>query len=316
MQLGSCCVTKRGRIPIAVVVKTPDRKCRFNDAASEESPHNLGATAHANTYQSDQSLSPIRILLAGRGATSHHLRQGAKGLASPELARGEGSTGRHHPRPEAGCAGRRIAISWHRKAQLHLESERDYPFQLSTANSISQLHRYNHLQQHKRQYQRPGISPRVPVVTAASGAPSTNPAIPFLSKHFQLPSHDQARHRRHHHHHSLRKTMLALATLSRRLTFFRSLLPQTRFLSTSRTLQSSPFLRSSSILRAQFPSPSAISSMLSSRVNPVRGMKTRSSVKRLCDGCKVRFTPPTMFYWFSGVPKGKYMYVLMLTHHL
>lgn len=186
---------------------------------------------------------------------------------------------------------------------------------MSTANSISQLHRYNRLQQHKRQYQRPGKSPRVPVVTTASGAPSTNPAIPFLPEHFQRPSHDQARHHRHHHH-SLRNTMLALATLSRRLTFCRSLLPQTRFLSTSRTLQSSPFLRNSSILRAQFPSPSAISSMLSSRVNQVRGMKTRSSVKRLCDGCKVRFFP--LYEGFIGSPgsRKENICLLMLIHHL
>lgn len=39
----------------------------------------IWGTAHANTYQSNQSLSRIRTLLAR--ATSHHLRQGANGLA-------------------------------------------------------------------------------------------------------------------------------------------------------------------------------------------------------------------------------------------
>lgn len=87
--------------------------------------------------------------------------------------------------------------------------------------------------------------------------------------------------------------MLPLAALSRRLTFFRSLLPQTRFLSTSlssssKTLPLSSVLRRATSLRAQIP---ATATALSSQISQVRGMKTRSSVKRLCDGCKVCFCP-------------------------
>lgn len=41
---------------VIVVAKTPGRKCRFNDAALEESPHNLGHRARQHV-----SIKPITV---------------------------------------------------------------------------------------------------------------------------------------------------------------------------------------------------------------------------------------------------------------
>lgn len=92
-----------------------------------------------------------------------------------------------------------------------------------------------------------------------------------------------------------------LTTISTRLTFLRSLLPRTRFLHNPtvsfNAASKSPF---STLLRSSI-SPSALSrssplrmqlQSTSTRQCQTRGMKTRSSVKRLCESCKVRYPHP------------------------
>ncbi|EXJ95940.1 hypothetical protein A1O1_01065 [Capronia coronata CBS 617.96] len=88
-------------------------------------------------------------------------------------------------------------------------------------------------------------------------------------------------------------------TLCTRLTLLRSLLPQTRLFGTSISRPAFSTLVRSSI-KPQSSSPS--SSLLTTQV---RGMKTRSSVKRLCESCKAVRRKNRVFIICDKNPKHK-----------
>ncbi|EXJ81428.1 hypothetical protein A1O3_07720 [Capronia epimyces CBS 606.96] len=88
-------------------------------------------------------------------------------------------------------------------------------------------------------------------------------------------------------------------TLSTRVAFLRSLLPQTRFLSTSISRPSFSALIRSSIKPQSSTLPTSLLTV------QVRGMKTRSSVKRLCESCKAVRRKNRVFIICDKNPKHK-----------
>jgi hypothetical protein len=89
--------------------------------------------------------------------------------------------------------------------------------------------------------------------------------------------------------------MLYHTLRSRLPLLFGSLMPQTRFLRNSNTtISRSTFSTALQTSLLHPVSRSPVSQCTLSVSNQVRGMKTRSSVKRLCEGCKVQIPPTTL----------------------